>query len=65
MNTSLPALTPAQQQQIRAACATLRWQARDAFLLDLASELANHPTPLTDLDLRMAVRKLLGVVAVD
>jgi hypothetical protein len=64
MNAPLPALTPAQQGQVQAACATLRLAARDRFLLDLASELARSPTPLTDLDLRMAMRKLLGVVPV-
>jgi hypothetical protein len=65
MNAPLPQLTEAQRAQVQAACATLRLTTRDRFLLDLASALARCRQPPTDVDLRVAVRKLLGVVEAD
>jgi hypothetical protein len=59
-----PHLTDAQQQQVLAALATLRMSSHDRFLLDLASELARRSPPISDLDLRVAIRTLLGVVPV-
>jgi hypothetical protein len=53
----LPALTATQQEQVQAACATL--SARDAFLQDLAVELARCQQPITDEDLRIAMDGLL------
>jgi hypothetical protein len=53
----LPTLTATQQEQVQAACATL--SARDAFLQDLAVELARCQQPITDEDLRIAIDGLL------
>jgi hypothetical protein len=58
-------LTDEQMDMVRGAAATLRWAERDEFMLDLASALARCHAPVTDLDLRVAIRKLLGVVPVD
>jgi hypothetical protein len=58
------ALTDRQREAVRAAAATLRLSARDAFLQDLAVELARCPAPISDLDLRVALRTLLGVTPV-
>jgi hypothetical protein len=55
------ALTDAHKDMIRSATANLRWVARDKFNLDLAAALARCRTPLTDADLRVAIRQLLGV----
>jgi hypothetical protein len=65
MSRLLPSLTDAQQQQILAALSTLRLSGHDRFLLDLASALARCPNqPVTDLDVRIAVRQTLGVMPV-
>lgn len=61
MRRPLPYLSDDQQKMVLAALATLRMSSHDRFLLDLSSELARHSPPITDLDLRMAIRKLLGV----
>jgi hypothetical protein len=58
------ALTDRQREAVRAAVATLRLSARDAFLQDLAVELARCSTPISDLDLRVSLGTLLGVTPV-
>jgi hypothetical protein len=60
----LPSLTDAQQQQILAALSALRLSAHDKFLLELASALARCKQPVTDLDVRVQVRQILGTVPV-
>jgi hypothetical protein len=63
MRAPLPSLSDAQQQRVLAALATLRLSAHDRFLLELASALARSPHhPVTDLDLKVAIRGLLGVM---
>ena len=59
---ALPSLSEAQRKQVLAALATLRLSSHDKFLLDLASALARCQQPLSDLDLRIAIRQQLGVV---
>jgi hypothetical protein len=58
------ALTAAQRAQIAAALATLRFAARDAFLLDLSSSLACCPQPLSDRGLKIAISDLLGIMPI-
>jgi hypothetical protein len=55
------ALTVEQKEVVRIAASTLRLDARDHFLLDLSGELSRCRYPVTDLDLRVAIRKLLGI----
>jgi hypothetical protein len=61
MSKPPPYLTTDQQKMVLTALATLRMSSHDRFLLDLSSEMARRSPPITDLDLRMAIRKLLGV----
>jgi hypothetical protein len=48
---------------VRTAASTLRLSARDKFLQALACELArcSNPTHPTDVDVRVAIRQILGV----
>jgi hypothetical protein len=57
------ALTDEQMAAVRDAAATLRLNARDKFLQALACELARcyNPTRPTDVDVRVAIRQILGV----
>jgi hypothetical protein len=55
-------LTDEQMAMVRTAAAPMRLSARDRFMLDLASELARCHSPVSDLDVRICIRKLLGVV---
>jgi hypothetical protein len=55
------ALTDAQREMIRRAASALHWVERDKFNLDLASAFARCRHPLTDTDLRVCIRQLLGV----
>jgi hypothetical protein len=64
MPSHLPALTPAQEAQVLAAMAPLRLRGQQQFLADLRARLALRPRPPSDLDLRVALRPLLGVVPV-
>jgi hypothetical protein len=66
MNKSLrqPSLSPEQMKAVRCAAATLRPSGRDAFLQDLARELARQRPPLSDHAVLDAIRHLLGLVAV-
>jgi hypothetical protein len=65
MSRPLPYLSDAQQRTVLAALASLRMSSHDRFLLDLASALAHSPNqPVTDLDVRIAIRQLLGVVPI-
>jgi hypothetical protein len=64
MPAHLPALTPAQEAQVLAAMATLRLSGQQQFMSDLRARLALRPKPVSDLDLRVALRQLLGVVPV-
>ena len=64
MDVLLPSLTPSQQQMLLAALRSLRLSGHDRFLLDLASALARCKQPVTDLDLKIALRQLLGVVPI-
>ena len=65
MSRPLPYLSDAQQKMVLAALASLRMTSHDRFLLDLASALAHSPNqPVTDLDVRIAIRQLLGVVPI-
>jgi hypothetical protein len=59
--TQTVALTDEQLEVVRAAASGLRLSVRDRFMLDLASELARCSTPVSDLELRVSIRKLLGV----
>jgi hypothetical protein len=59
--TKTVALTDEQMELVRTAAAPMRLSVRDKFMLDLASELARCRSPLTDADVRIAIRKLLGV----
>jgi hypothetical protein len=61
MTATTVILTDTQKQIIRSAAANLRWVERDRFNLDLASALARCQAPVTDSDLRAAIRQLLGV----
>jgi hypothetical protein len=54
-------LSDEQMELVRSAAATLRWAERDQFNLNLASALARCHAPVTDTDLRAAIRQLLGV----
>jgi hypothetical protein len=56
-------LTTEQMAAVRTAASTLRLSARDKFLQALACELArcSNPTHLTDIDLRVVIRQILGV----
>ena len=61
----LPSLTDSQQRMLLAALSTLRLSGHDKFLLDMACALAHSPNqPVTDLDVRIAIRQLLGVVPI-
>jgi hypothetical protein len=64
MSRPLPHLSDAQQRMVLAALATLRLSGHDKFLLDLASALARCNHPVSNLDVRIAVRQLLGVTPV-
>ena len=64
MRKPLPSLTDTQQRMVLAALATLRMSGHDHFLLDLASALARCKQPVSDLDLKVAIRQLLGVVPI-
>jgi hypothetical protein len=59
-----PSLTEFQRAQISAAVATLRFGARNAFLLDLASALARCPQPLSDRALKTTIGQLLGLTPI-
>jgi hypothetical protein len=59
-----PALTEVQAEIVRSVSATLRLASRDKFLAALASQLSRCDQPLRDLDLKIAIRNLLGVTAV-
>jgi hypothetical protein len=59
--TTTVILTDEQMQIVRTAAAKLRLSARDKFMLDLASVLARCHCPVSDTDLRAAIRQLLGV----
>jgi hypothetical protein len=61
MSKPLPSLSPAQQQRVLAALRSLRLSGHDRFLLELASALARCPNPVTDLDLKVAIRQLGSV----
>jgi hypothetical protein len=54
-------LTDAQMNLVRSAASSLRWIERDQFNLNLASALARCNAPVSDTDLRAAIRQLLGV----
>jgi hypothetical protein len=64
MSKPLPYLTDAQQRQVLAALASLRLAGHDRFLLDLASAMARCPHPVSDLDVKIAIRQLLGIVPI-
>jgi hypothetical protein len=64
MSKPSPSLTEVQQQMVLSALATLRLSAHDKFLLDLASALARCKQPVSDLDVKIAIRQLLGFVPV-
>jgi hypothetical protein len=63
MVTQTVALTDEQMEVVRLVAAPMRLSVRDRFMLDLASELARCNSPVSDLDVRVAIRKLLGVGA--
>lgn len=54
-------LTDAQMEMVRVAAATLRLRGRDKFLQALAVELARYRYPPSDMDVKVAVRQLLGI----
>ena len=48
-------------EAVRTAAATLRLRGRDKFLQALAVELARCRYPPSDMDVKVAIRQLLGV----
>jgi hypothetical protein len=58
--TTTVILTDEQMDMVRSAAAPMRLSARDCFMLDLASALARCHAPVSDADLHVCIRQLLG-----